>query len=168
MELMSEPEASVDEAFAEFYRSEQPGAIRLAWLLSHERDICDDLVQDAFTAVYRRFATLEKPAAYLRITLVNGVANGLGRASVKAVACASSTPAVPRRSTDQPEDSPMRSPDCRSPNERPSCCAIGPRSPTSRSPRSSASVPPPSGRSSTVAPSNYARRSPNEPREPGR
>jgi RNA polymerase sigma factor (sigma-70 family) len=73
MELMSEPEANVEQAFAEFYRSEQPGAMRLAWLLTHDRDICDDLVQDAFTAVYRRFVTLEKPGAYLRTTLVNGV-----------------------------------------------------------------------------------------------
>jgi DNA-directed RNA polymerase specialized sigma24 family protein len=73
MELMSETEATAEQAFVEFYRREQPGAMRLVWLLTHDSTICDDIVQDAFTAVYRRFATLNKPAAYLRTTLVNGV-----------------------------------------------------------------------------------------------
>jgi DNA-directed RNA polymerase specialized sigma24 family protein len=73
MELMSERDETTEQAFAEFYRREQPGAMRLVWLLTHSADVCDDIVQDAFTAVYRRFASLEKPGAYLRTTLVNGV-----------------------------------------------------------------------------------------------
>jgi DNA-directed RNA polymerase specialized sigma24 family protein len=73
MELMSDTEATVEQRFAEFYRSEQPGAIRLAWLLTHDQSLCDDIVQDAFTAVYRRFVELDRPAAYLRTTLVNAV-----------------------------------------------------------------------------------------------
>jgi DNA-directed RNA polymerase specialized sigma24 family protein len=73
MKLMEETGASVNQAFAEFYRQEQPGAMRLAWLLTHDAGQCDDIVQDAFTAVYRRFDTIDKPAAYLRTTVVNGV-----------------------------------------------------------------------------------------------
>jgi DNA-directed RNA polymerase specialized sigma24 family protein len=75
MELVQQTEAVVEQerAFANFYSAEQPGAMRLAWLLTHDTDVCEDLVQDAFTAVYRRFDELDRPAAYLRTTLVNGV-----------------------------------------------------------------------------------------------
>ena len=48
-------------------------AIQLAWLLTHDAGAAEDIVQDAFTAVFHRFATLELPVAYLRRTIVNGV-----------------------------------------------------------------------------------------------
>jgi DNA-directed RNA polymerase specialized sigma24 family protein len=75
MKLVQQTGAAVEQeqAFAEFYSAEQPNAMRLAWLLSHDADACEDLVQDAFTAVYRRFVELDRPAAYLQTTLVNGV-----------------------------------------------------------------------------------------------
>ena len=57
--------------FEDFYRAEFPGALRLAWLLTHSRDACEDLTQEAFAAVYRHFAELENPGGYLRRTLVN-------------------------------------------------------------------------------------------------
>jgi RNA polymerase sigma factor (sigma-70 family) len=58
-------------AFEAFFRAEKPGAVRLVWLLTHDRDRTDDVVQDAFAAVMVRFEALTNPAAYLRTTIVN-------------------------------------------------------------------------------------------------
>jgi RNA polymerase sigma factor (sigma-70 family) len=57
--------------FEAFFLSEQRGALRLVWLLTHDRGRADDLVQDAFASVLVRFDELERPAAYFRTTLVN-------------------------------------------------------------------------------------------------
>jgi DNA-directed RNA polymerase specialized sigma24 family protein len=59
--------------FADFYAHERTPAIRLAWLLTHDGSIAEDLVQDAFTRVFHRFDTLDHPSAYLRRAVVNGV-----------------------------------------------------------------------------------------------
>jgi RNA polymerase sigma factor (sigma-70 family) len=67
------PSESVGAAFDEFYRSEHAAAVRLAWLLTHDAAGCDDVVQDAFSAVFQRFDSLDRPAAYLRIAVVNRV-----------------------------------------------------------------------------------------------
>ena len=58
--------------FAEFYRSEYPGLVRLAWLLSHGSIDFEDIVQNAFANVHDRYETLVNPAAYTRVTVVNG------------------------------------------------------------------------------------------------
>jgi RNA polymerase sigma-70 factor (sigma-E family) len=58
-------------SFEEFYRAEYPAAVRLAWLLTHSESACEDLTQEAFAAVYRRFADLGNPGAYLRRALMN-------------------------------------------------------------------------------------------------
>jgi RNA polymerase sigma factor (sigma-70 family) len=61
----------VPAGFDEFYRAEYPGMVRLAWLLTHSAGACEDLTQDAFAAVYRRFDDLEHPVRYLHAALVN-------------------------------------------------------------------------------------------------
>jgi RNA polymerase sigma-70 factor (sigma-E family) len=51
-----------------------PGALRFAYLLTGERELAEDLVQDAFIKVMGRFADLRRPdafTAYLRKTIVN-------------------------------------------------------------------------------------------------
>jgi RNA polymerase sigma factor (sigma-70 family) len=64
--------ASGDAAgFEEFYRVEYPGTVRLAWLLTHSPSVSEDLTQDAFAAVYRRFDNLDHPVRYLRSALIN-------------------------------------------------------------------------------------------------
>jgi RNA polymerase sigma factor (sigma-70 family) len=57
--------------FEEFYRVEYPGTVRLAWLLTHSPSVSEDLTQDAFAAVYRRFDNLDHPVRYLRSALIN-------------------------------------------------------------------------------------------------
>ena len=61
----------VDDDFARFYREAYPGAVRLAWLLTHEHDAAEDVVQDAFVRLRPRIATIEHRTAYLRTAIVN-------------------------------------------------------------------------------------------------
>jgi RNA polymerase sigma-70 factor (sigma-E family) len=56
------------------YVRHAPGAIRLAYLITGERALAEDLVQEAFTKLAARFQDLRAPEAfeaYLRKTVVN-------------------------------------------------------------------------------------------------
>jgi RNA polymerase sigma factor (sigma-70 family) len=65
------PTPPARDAFADFYRAEFGGAVRLAWLLTNRGADSEDLVQDAFARIAGRFASLETPSAYLRVAIVN-------------------------------------------------------------------------------------------------
>jgi RNA polymerase sigma factor (sigma-70 family) len=60
-----------DGGFAAFYRREYDRALRLAWLLTASRAAAEDVVQDAMAGVYRGFARIDAPDAYLRRSVVN-------------------------------------------------------------------------------------------------
>lgn len=60
-------------SFARFYKSHRQGAIRLAWLLTHDPAVAEDVVHDAFTALFHRFDAVDNHAAYLRRSVVNSV-----------------------------------------------------------------------------------------------
>jgi RNA polymerase sigma factor (sigma-70 family) len=57
--------------FVAFYEMEYPKAVRLAFLLTRSESVCEEIVQEAFTAMCECFGRLERPAAYLRTTIVN-------------------------------------------------------------------------------------------------
>jgi DNA-directed RNA polymerase specialized sigma24 family protein len=57
--------------FTGFYESHYAGTARLAYLLTQSDLAYEDLVQEAFTKLHVRFDDLERPAAYLRVTIVN-------------------------------------------------------------------------------------------------
>ncbi|MBP2320290.1 RNA polymerase sigma-70 factor (sigma-E family) [Kibdelosporangium banguiense] len=60
---------------AELYRQEWHGLLRLAVLLTGDRGQAEDLVQDAFVGLQRRFHRLTDPVGaigYLRVSVVNG------------------------------------------------------------------------------------------------
>ena len=76
------PDGMQDD-FGLFYREAYPGAVRLAWLLTHDHHAAEDVVQDAFMRVRPRMTTIEHRTAYLRMAIVNGCrdrARSTGRA----------------------------------------------------------------------------------------
>jgi len=61
------------DGFDAFYAEQRDRAVELAWVLTHDRSLCEDVAQDAFAAVYARFDGLADPVRYLRRAVVNGV-----------------------------------------------------------------------------------------------
>ena len=58
----------------ELYQRNAPGALRLAYLITSDRDLAQDIMQDAFVRVAGRFRYLRSPESfdvYLRRTVVN-------------------------------------------------------------------------------------------------
>jgi RNA polymerase sigma factor (sigma-70 family) len=67
VETVGEPAFGFDS----FFRREYEPAVRLAWLLTGSQAAGEDAVQDAMASVYRSFATIDVPRAYLRRAVVN-------------------------------------------------------------------------------------------------
>lgn len=70
---VAEPEATA-HGLDELYVRHAPAAFRTAYFLTGDRDLAEDLVQDAFVRVAGRFRHLRAPQAfdaYLRRTIVN-------------------------------------------------------------------------------------------------
>ena len=62
------------DRMGELYAFHAPAAARLAYLLTSDRDLAEDLVQEAFVRLLRRYHDLRNPSsfdAYLRKTVVN-------------------------------------------------------------------------------------------------
>ncbi len=83
------------DPFAEFYRAQHQPMLRLAFLLTQSRPIAEELVHDCFIRVQPRWSTLEKPAAYLRRTVVNACYSYHRRRRREATTVASAPAAVP-------------------------------------------------------------------------
>ena len=66
-------ESQVDRvAFRDFYRRELDPQVRRAVLLLGSNDSANDVVHDAFIAVYRRWDSLDEPGPYLHMAVLNG------------------------------------------------------------------------------------------------
>lgn len=59
-------------AFDGFYRERFSGLSRLAYLLTSSASVADEITQDAFEDVFRRWHQVDHPYAYVRIAVVNG------------------------------------------------------------------------------------------------
>jgi RNA polymerase sigma-70 factor (sigma-E family) len=69
-----QPERLEGGRLGELYVRYAPGAVRLAYLLTGDRALSEDLVQDAFVKLAGRFIDFREPHgfdAYLRTTVVN-------------------------------------------------------------------------------------------------
>ena len=64
--------------FAVFYAEELDRQVRRAFLLVGSNEAANDVVHDAFVAVYRRWGELERPGPYLNRVVLNGCRD-LGR-----------------------------------------------------------------------------------------
>jgi RNA polymerase sigma factor (sigma-70 family) len=74
IKTVSEEQTGKRGRLAELYLAYSDGAVRLAYLLTGDRSLAEDLVQDAFVKLAGHFADLRDPrafGAYLRKTLVN-------------------------------------------------------------------------------------------------
>ena len=75
-----------DEAISDLYSAHWDGLVRLAWLLLRDDQGAEEVVQDAFIATHRHWATLRdeaSAAAYLRRSVVNGARSALRHRGVE-------------------------------------------------------------------------------------
>lgn len=57
--------------------------VKVAVLITGRSDLSEEIVQDAFAAVSRRWAQLDNPGGYLRVCVVNGARMALRRKEVE-------------------------------------------------------------------------------------
>jgi RNA polymerase sigma-70 factor (sigma-E family) len=68
------PDWSAGEAVTGLYSTQYVALLRLATLLTHDRGLAEEIVQDTFVALHQRWSQLRDPdagAAYLRSSVVN-------------------------------------------------------------------------------------------------
>ena len=75
--VISEPQAGVGPStgFDDFYAERWPYAFRLAAMMTHDAEAGADIAQDVFANMSRRWATIERPDAYLQRALTNASSN---------------------------------------------------------------------------------------------
>jgi RNA polymerase sigma-70 factor (sigma-E family) len=62
-------------AFEDFFREAWPWAFRLATFLVHDAAAGEDIAQSALAKLSERWGGAERPAAYLRTSIVHGASN---------------------------------------------------------------------------------------------
>ncbi len=64
---------AADEGIAALYAARWAPMVRLAWLLTSDQSVAEEIVQDALVAMHRRWEALEQAnlEAYLRTSVVN-------------------------------------------------------------------------------------------------
>lgn len=65
-------EATVRESFDTLYHREFMGLVRLAMVLVDNQEQAEEVVQDAFAALYLRYRLVSTPLAYVRASVLNG------------------------------------------------------------------------------------------------
>jgi RNA polymerase sigma-70 factor (sigma-E family) len=76
---------SAETAVDSLYRAQAVGLIRLAYIMLGDRQAAEDVVQDAFCGLYRRWNGLASPAGalpYVRSSVLNGCRTVLRRRAV--------------------------------------------------------------------------------------
>jgi RNA polymerase sigma factor (sigma-70 family) len=75
-------EVRVSEPFEAFYHREFAGLVRLAMVLVDSQEQAEEVVQDAFAALYFRYRVVTTPLAYVRASVLNGSRRVLRRRSL--------------------------------------------------------------------------------------
>lgn len=74
--------ADADAAYSRFFRDQFPRVVRTVHLIVHDQARAEDIVQDAFIALYRdwtRLADYEKPEAWVRRVAIRMAVRGVKR-----------------------------------------------------------------------------------------
>lgn len=103
---MDQSDRGADEAITELYAAQYAGLVRLATLLLRDQAVAEEVVQDAFVALHRRWRRLRDPAAavgYLRTSVVHNCRSVQRRRTVVA-----KHPAEPAPDEPSAEHSAMR------------------------------------------------------------
>lgn len=99
-------------ALAALYARHAPEALRLAYLLTGDRELAEDLVQDAFVRLAGRLLHVRDPGgfhAYLRTTMVNLTRSHFRRAGVERRYAERQPPIAPVRGPDVADREELRS-----------------------------------------------------------
>ncbi|MDO8403116.1 MAG: sigma-70 family RNA polymerase sigma factor [Pseudomonas sp.] len=76
--------ADAEADFTALYRAEHTPQVRRAFLLLGDDEAANDVVHEAMTGLYRRWAEVDQPAAYLNRAVLNGCRDaGRRRASTQ-------------------------------------------------------------------------------------
>ena len=67
----AEAKGMVADPFTTTYRTEYPGMVRLAFVLTGNAQAAEDVVQDAFALLHAKWDGVDNPGGYLRVTIVN-------------------------------------------------------------------------------------------------
>ncbi|MFI5912669.1 SigE family RNA polymerase sigma factor [Dactylosporangium sp. NPDC051541] len=76
---------SADDAIGALFAAHYRGLVRLAVLLLHDEAVAEDVVQDAYVALHRRWGRLrdaDKALGYLRTSVLNGARSALRKRGV--------------------------------------------------------------------------------------
>lgn len=65
-------DAAQDDSFESFFAAKYPSAVRGAYLLTNRRDAAEDIAQDVFADLLRRWTTIRHPDSYLWRAVTNG------------------------------------------------------------------------------------------------
>jgi RNA polymerase sigma factor (sigma-70 family) len=65
-------EVTVQEPFDVLYHREYAGLVRLAMVLVDGQEQAEEVVQDAFAALYLKYSLVSTPLAYVRASVLNG------------------------------------------------------------------------------------------------
>jgi len=91
-----------EAAVGALYQAHAPGLIRLAYVMLGDRPGAEDVVQEAFCALYRRWEHLADPdraLAYVRSSVLNGCRSSLRRQTVRRALVTFQRPAVSAEAT---------------------------------------------------------------------
>lgn len=69
--LVTDAPVGATPGFADLYRERYAAMVRLAYLLTSDQAVAEELVQDAFVRVWRQGSRVQDPPAYLRRAVVN-------------------------------------------------------------------------------------------------
>ena len=67
-----EPGVSASAEVSELFRTHREQMAKLAYVLTSDAEVSDEIVQDAFLRVHRNWNRIDQPVAYLRTAVING------------------------------------------------------------------------------------------------
>jgi len=68
-------------AFSDFFLAERERAFQLAYVILHDRELAEDVTQEAFVQILTRWGSIDEPRPYLTRTVVNGARSAIRRKS---------------------------------------------------------------------------------------